>query len=353
MSAPEVAHRTDRITDWIADHRLGAARKQSSPRSRKGRGRSQDTVELGEAARDVLAATPYALTLRQTYYALVSTGAIPKTEAAYNKLKRVLRDLREDGTVPWDWLVDHTRSVFQPRIWDGLEGLLVDSANLYRRDLMRQQDVAIQVWAESDSIGSVITQITDRYCVPTFIGRGYAARGYLWAAARDADAARVAGKDVHILHVGDYDPSGEDIFRDVVETLRLYSFAIYYGEPVARSRLYLQRACGEDWLISWELEARTPWLAFERLALTPAQIEAHGLPSRPPKASDVRVAKFTGVGTVEVEALPVDALLATVEDAILARIDARALHAAKMAEESERETARLIAAKPIDRLVAA
>ena len=81
-----------------------------------------------------------------------------------------LGDLREDGSVPWDWLVDHTRSVFQPRTFDGIEGLLQDSAKLYRRDLMRQQKVAIQVWAESDSIGSVMTRVTDRYCIPTFIG---------------------------------------------------------------------------------------------------------------------------------------------------------------------------------------
>ena len=74
---------------------------------------------------------------------------------------------------------------------------------------------------------------------------------------------------------------------------------------------------------------------------------------RPPKATDVRAARFTGRGSVEVEALPVDALLAIVEEAILSRIDAGALAAAELAEESEREVAHRIAATPVDRLVEA
>ena len=152
-----------------------------APRSRMVRGRAAATLELADAAHDVLAASPYAMTLRQLYYALISTGALPKVEAAYGRLKRVMRELREDGTVPWEWLVDHTRSVFQARTWEGLAGLLADSARLYRRDLMRSQPVAIQLWAESDSIGSVIARTADRYTIPTFIGRGYSARGYLWA----------------------------------------------------------------------------------------------------------------------------------------------------------------------------
>src|SRR5688500_10127801 len=101
-----------------------------APRSGKVRGRAASTLELGQAAHDVLAASRYAMTLRQLFYALVSMAAIPKAEAAYGKLKRVMRDLREEGTVPWAWLVDHTRSVFRPRTWDGLENLLDDTMAL-------------------------------------------------------------------------------------------------------------------------------------------------------------------------------------------------------------------------------
>jgi hypothetical protein len=241
------------IFDLFFGPAASAAAEQSRPRStmpsasgKRGRGKSQATRDLGRAAHDILAAAPHAMTLRQLYYALISGGAIPKVESEYARLKRIMRDLREDGTVPWGWLVDHTRAVFEPRTWDGIEGLLKDSAKLYRRDLMRQQKVAIQVWAESDSIGSVITEVTDRYCIPTFIGRGYAARGYLWSAARDAVEAHGAGKQVHILHVGDHDPSGVDIFRDVEETLRLYAIAVDMKKAVSSVRNSLLAAIERD-----------------------------------------------------------------------------------------------------------
>jgi hypothetical protein len=339
--------------------------EQSAPRSQKvGRGKAESTIALGRDARDILYRSPDTMTLRQLYYALISAGAIPKVETQYARLKTVMRDLREDGTVPWDWLVDHTRPVFEARTFDSIEGLLADSANLYRRDLMRQQEVAIQLWAESDSIGSVIARTANRYCISTFIGRGYSARGYLWDAAKDAVAANRAGKKVHILHVGDFDPSGEDIYRDVEETLRLYATTIQWAAgpafpgtragSVADVRRSL-RADADTYggTLMEHLRDWTGWLVCERLALTAAQVEEYDLPTRPPKASDVRTAGWSGAGAVEVEALPVAALLEIVENAILERIDIAALAIAETAEKSERDIARRIAATPIARLIEA
>jgi hypothetical protein len=365
---PRLGQEPPRLTDEEAAARSDNARRsQLQPRSQKrGRGKAADTLALGDAAYQVLRRTAWAMTLRQLFYALVSESAIPKTEAAYAKLKRVMRDLREDGSVPWDWLVDHTRAVFRPRTFDGLEGLLNESADLYRRDLMRQQKVAIQLWAESDSIGSVIAQVADRYTIPTFIGRGYAARGYLWEAAKDAVAAHAAGKEVVILHVGDYDPSGEDIFRDVEETLRLYSVAVEWEDSVNEVRRWLReeihdvgftpdRVWRHNGETEWQstLVDKTTWLAVERLALTPEQIAEHELPERPPKKSDPRTKTFRGSGVVEVEALPVDDLLSIVGSAITDFIDTDALRVIEVAEQSEREVMQRIAATSIEKLVEA
>ena len=315
------------------------------PRSTKrGRGKAADTIALGQAAFDVLSVKK-PLTLRQLFYALVSAGAIPKTDQSYAKLKRVLRDLREDGVIPWDWLVDRTRSVFRADTWDGVAAVLRDTARLYRRDLMRDQEVAIQIWAESDSIGAVIAEVADQYTIPVFVGRGYAARGYLWDAARGAVAAYRADKLVTIFHVGDYDPSGEDIFRDVEETLRLYAVAVDWDASVNEVR---------KWLDLWghTPDQYTTWLIVERLALTPEQIAEYDLPERPAKRTDPRAKGFAGSGVVEVEAL-VEELLPIVEEAIESCIDPRALQVVKVAEQSEREIMQRIAATPVERLVAA
>lgn len=57
--------------------------RQSAPRSQKVRGRSASTITLGKTAREILANSRYAMTLRQLYYAIVSAGSIRKDEPAY------------------------------------------------------------------------------------------------------------------------------------------------------------------------------------------------------------------------------------------------------------------------------
>ncbi|MGA3030852.1 MAG: hypothetical protein ABSE58_08980 [Candidatus Limnocylindrales bacterium] len=316
--------------------------------STRRRGRAAETILLGRQARAILAERD-AMTLRQLYYALVSTGALPKTEAAYGKLKRLVVDLREDGTIPWGSIVDHVRAVFAVRTFDGIEDLLTDSAMLYRRNLMRDQHYSVQLWAESDSIGSVIAPVAERYTIPTFIGRGYSSRGYLWTAAQDAVAAHQSSKRVIIFHVGDFDPSGEDIFRDLEQTFRLYAAAIQVGRTVAG----LRQVTAAARLFVGELAdamTDTGWLDFERLALTQEQVDEYRLPSRPPKASDPRTAGFSGRGSVEVEALPIEVLVDIVDQAILGTIDPAALQVVEAAEKSERDIMRRIARTPIERL---
>lgn len=311
------------------------AAEHSQPRSRKvGRGKARTTIRLEEAAREALRER-HPMTLRQLFYVLVSRGHLPKTEAGYNKLKRIMKERREVGACPWGWLADHTRAVIAARTFDGVEGLLDDAARLYRRDLMRQQPYAIQVWAESDSVGSIISPVADRYTIPVYVGRGYASVGYLWSAAEDIAAAIGSDKDVVILHVGDYDPSGEDIFRDVAEKLDRYTAAILKGIPADQAH---------GWTVG-------DHLVVKRIALTEDQVLEHDLPARPPKKTDSRSKSFDGIGAVEVEALPVDVLTDLVEDAIQDYIDEDALAVVQKAEQSEREIAARIAGTSVERLL--
>jgi hypothetical protein len=258
------------------------------------------------------------LTLRQLYYRLVSADAIPKTEAGYGTVKRLLLDLRESGRVPWSWVVDNTRWVTAPDTYSGPEQALRAAARFYRRDLMASQPVRIEVWAESDSIGAVLTEVTEEYGIPLYIGRGYASRGYLHSAAEQIVAAAKTGKRTLILHLGDYDPSGEDIARSVRETLTRY-----FNEAIEVA----------------------PIPTFERLAVTEEQIAELYLPSRPAKTSDPRTANFHGSGTVEIEAIPRAVILDILRRRIDREIDHRQLQVIRVAERSERDILERFAAE--------
>jgi hypothetical protein len=105
-----------------------------------------------------------------------------------------------------------------------------------------------------------------------------------------------------VLHLGDYDPSGEHVFTALSENLN--QFACAYGS----------------------------WVDTHRIAVLPEQVEAYNLPTAPPKATDRR--SFSGVATTQLEAFAPDQLIALVEDVIKSRMDAD-VYQQTMADEAE------------------
>ncbi len=281
------------------------------------------------------------LTLRQLYYRLVAAGSIDKTEAAYGTVKRRLLDLRESRRVPWRFVADNTRFVHAVDTFDGPAAALADTARLYRRDLMRSQPTRIEVWAESDSIGSVLSEVTDEYGIPLYVGRGYSSRALLRSAAEQIEQAGAGGKRTLILHLGDFDPSGEDISRTVRDTLSRYVTELWADRTFgARARIALA-TMSESTSMFFGL---APLPEFERLAVTEQQIAQLDLPFRPVKASDPRSRRFRGQGSVEIEAIPRNVILAILRDRIEQTLDHRALEVVRIAEASEREVLLNIAA---------
>ena len=146
--------------------------------------------------------------------------------------------------------------------------------------------------------------------MPLGITRGYSSETFTWHTARTIRQKIRDGKQCWIYQMGDHDPSGVDGWR------------------AFRSRV-------TDFLIDWGITPEDH-VTFKRLAVTPAQIETLGLPTRPTKPSDSRSAGFVGE-SVEVDAIPANRLRAIVKNAILRHIDSRALELQRSAEESERE----------------
>ena len=106
-------------------------------------------------------------------------------------------------------------------------------------------------------------------------------------------------------------------------------------ERVDAWRAFAERVAGFAADVEWHGKPYAPWLHFERLAVTPEQIMAMGLPTRPTKAKDSRAGKFAGE-SVEVDAIPAPVLRQLCEDAITRHIDAEALRLTRIAEVSER-----------------
>jgi hypothetical protein len=213
----------------------------------------------------------------------------------------LLGEMRRDGMVPWGWIADHTRWMRKPRSYASLEQALAETAQLYRRNVWREQDAYVEVWLEKDALAGVLCPITDQWDVPLMVSRWYSSLTYLYEAAQ---AIRQQGKPAHIYYLGDWDPSGIDIPRNIEAQLRTLSG-------------------GAD-------------ITFSRLAVQPWQVDAWQLPTRPTKASDSRSKAFTG-DSVEVDAIPPERLRAMVGESIEQHVNFQTLYQLETVERHERE----------------
>jgi hypothetical protein len=75
------------------------------------RGKGQKSIELIEAMRSITeAAQP--ITGRGVGYKLFTAGLIPSMgRADMQRVYRLLKEAREQGIIPWEWIVDETREL--------------------------------------------------------------------------------------------------------------------------------------------------------------------------------------------------------------------------------------------------
>jgi hypothetical protein len=215
---------------------------------------------------------------------------------------RLLGELREAGTIPFEWIADNTRWQRKPTTFVGLEACLDSASKFYRRDLWAAMPVYVEVWCEKDALAGVLMEETETYDVPLMVARGYSSLSFLHSAAL---AIKAKGKPAYIYHFGDLDPSGVDAARDIEAKLRRYA-------PDAE-------------------------IHFERPAVTREQVEELNLPTRPTKMTDTRAKKFGSATSVELDAIPARRLREIVRERIERHVDQQQLALLRVAEESERE----------------
>ncbi|CAN5587295.1 hypothetical protein BH23CHL5_BH23CHL5_23200 [soil metagenome] len=271
-----------------------------SPINRNRRTHEQIRAIKNQAAMILNADPP--MTLRGLFYQLVSVGVIPKNEREYKKLGTYLLQMRREGDIPYHWVADGTRWMRKPRTHIGLLAALEDTRETYRRAIWREQGVYVEIWIEKEALAGVVASVTSRWDVPLMVSRGFASESYLWEAAEQMRAVRVP---CFVYVFSDYDPSGLGIAEQV--------------------RSGLER-------LAPDVE-----LTVERLAVTPAQITAWQLPTRPTKATDSRSKNFEGE-SVELDAIPAAQLRTLVNESIEQHIDTEALRQTLAVEEQERET---------------
>jgi hypothetical protein len=280
-------------------------------RSKKGRGMARRSLDLIEAMYDA-AETAQPITGRGIGYKLFARGLIPSmANTEMQRVYRLLRIAREREDIPWDWIVDETRSLERVSTWDDPEQYAKAVACSYRRDFWNQQPVRVEVWSEKGTVRGVLQPVLDEYAVGFRVMHGFGSATAVYDVAQDDD-----GRDLIALYVGDYDPSG-----------------LFMSEEDLPARL--------DKYDGYHVELR-------RIALT--QEHVRELPSFPAtdKKKDPRYRWFVanhGSRCWELDAMDPNDLRACVETAITTLIEPEAWQRCEIVNRAEQESLRTILGK--------
>jgi hypothetical protein len=198
--------------------------------TKKGRGRAQRSLDMIKAMYEI-AEESQPITGRGVGYKLFSLNLIPSM--ARNEMQgvyRLLKEAREEGTIPWEWIVDETRELEQVSTWDNPAAFVRCVARSYRRDFWNQQPQRVEVWSEKGTVRGVLQPVLDEYGVGFRVMHGFGSATILNEVSQDDDS-----RPLTILYIGDYDPSGLYMSeRDVPERL-----ARYGGNHISLRRIAL------------------------------------------------------------------------------------------------------------------
>jgi hypothetical protein len=290
----------------------------------------------------------YDLTLRQLYYQFVARAVIPNNLRSYKRLGDIVNRARLAGMLDWIYIVDRTRNLRSVGHWSNPQAIIEAAASSFALDKWRSQSTRIEVWAEKEALAGIVGQVAERNDVAWFSCRGYVSQSEIWSAAQRHLGYIEGGQNVVVLHLGDHDPSGIDMTRDIRD--RLTQFLDHdwlnrhsddfptnvwtYNEDGTRSTT-IGRI--REHLRS-HLAGRDP-IEVRRIALNFDQVEHYDPPPNPAKMTDSRANGYVdlhGYESWELDALDPDVLDSLIEEHILAERDDDAYAAVEGNEDEHR-----------------
>lgn len=218
---------------------------------------SLDLIRLVNEVINDYKAQGYELTLRQVYYQLVARGYIPNNERSYKNIGNLINDGRLAGLIDWYAITDRTRNLRGNSHWDTPSEVIASAKYSYLLDKWEGQPNYVEVWVEKDALVDVVGQACRPLDVPYFSCRGYTSQSEMWMAAQRFRRQDFREQRI-IIHLGDHDPSGIDMTRDIQERLDMFGADVY----------------------------------VKRVALTMEQIDFYSPPPNPAKITDSRCDKY-------------------------------------------------------------
>lgn len=267
-------------------------------------------IQRADAILEEYAKQGYRLTLRQLYYQLVARGLVPNEVREYSKLSETCVIGRMCGLIDWDAMEDRLRKPYLTYAVDSTEEAIEDTISQYKRNRQEGQPCNIEIWTEKDAVSNILKRVSTYFHTRLMVNRGYTSCSAMYEAYnRVLDAE--ADKGSVILYVGDHDPSGLDMLRDIEDRLREFG------------------ASGQFKVVP--------------VALTAGQINKYKPPPNPAKISDPRAGWYIrefGDMSWELDALPPEVLEKIVKKAVLVHLDSDVFDGMLVQEQADKDKLR-------------
>jgi hypothetical protein len=197
--------------------------------------------------------------VREIYYRLVAKG-LPNTGSAYKQLSGKIVEARMDGQIPWYMISDQSRYLYDNGVSKYRTPEEYIQANIdvlknahegYKIPRWYGQPNYVEVWLEKKAAaGTIMSFLKDKEIRVVPLG-GFDSWGNAYTHSERLNSITESGiktEDIHIIYLGDFDPSGSDIEKLARQQLRSFGF----GK-----------------------------VNFKRIAVTKEQIVQYGLPPQP------------------------------------------------------------------------
>jgi hypothetical protein len=254
------------------------------------RGKGEKTQARIDAAKEILDEIQPA-TVRAVCYRLFVRGLIKDmSKSSVGGVGKQLVFAREDGIIPWEYIVDETRSVEQVKCWKDLNHHLNDFCQEHVIDPWQDQPERVVIVSEKGTVRGTLQPILTELKVPFLVAHGYSSATAAYDLAGNTQNHTSPTK---IIYVGDFDPSGLHMSEvDLPERLERYG----------------------------------GYFDITRVAITEDDVLHSGLPEFPArdKIRDSRYPWFAqnhGQRCIELDAMPPPQLRDRVREAILAHTD--------------------------------
>jgi hypothetical protein len=242
-------------------------------------------------------AAGYDLSLRQVYYQLVARGIVENTERSYKNVGNLVSDARLAGLIDWNVIKDRGREMIANPHWTSPADILKACASQYRIDRWENQPCYCEVMVEKQALEGVLIPVCREWDVPFTANKGYSSSSAMYEAGKRMRERLGDEKSVTVIYLGDHDPSGIDMTRDVEDRLRLFAECTP-GDTIT--------------------------IDVHRIALNMNQIRELRPPKNPAKITDSRAKSYIeqfGTSSWELDAIEPRRLATLVSDAIQNIID--------------------------------